>query len=71
MTPFVFTGVSIAHPRMFENAPQGRFSLNTLWDRAISKGRLYGMRLDGAWMHVGTPQSVDEAEQWIDRAASA
>jgi MurNAc alpha-1-phosphate uridylyltransferase len=29
------------------------------------------MRLDGAWMHVGTPQSVDEAEQWIDRAASA
>jgi MurNAc alpha-1-phosphate uridylyltransferase len=71
VAPFVFTGVSIAHPRMFKDAPQGRFSLNTLWDRAISKGRLYGMRLDGAWMHVGTPQSVDEAEQWIDRAASA
>lgn len=69
--PFVFTGVSIAHPRLFDSAPQGRFSLNVLWDRAIREGRLFGMRLEGAWMHVGTPQSVGEAEQWIDRAASA
>ena len=69
--PFVFTGVSIAHPRMFESPPDGRFSLNALWDRAISSGRLYGMRLDGVWMHVGTPQAVEEAEQWIDRMASA
>lgn len=70
-SPFVFTGVSIAHPRLFENAPPGRFSLNVLWDRAIAAGRLYGMRLDGVWMHVGTPQSVEEAEQWIDRLATA
>lgn len=63
--PFVFTGVSIAHPRMFIDAPQGKFSLNLLWDRAIAAGRLYGVRLDGAWMHVGTPAAVKEAEQWI------
>ncbi|MCC7252889.1 nucleotidyltransferase family protein [Hyphomicrobium sp.] len=69
--PFVFTGVSIAHPRLFENAPKGRFSLNVLWDRAIERKRLFGVRLDGMWMHVGTPQSVDEAERWIARAASA
>jgi MurNAc alpha-1-phosphate uridylyltransferase len=69
--PFVFTGVSIAHPRLFEDAPKGAFSLNTLWDRAIDRGRLLGLRLEGAWMHVGTPQSVEEAERWIDRAASA
>jgi MurNAc alpha-1-phosphate uridylyltransferase len=56
---------------MFESPPDGRFSLNALWDRAISSGRLYGMRLDGVWMHVGTPQAVEEAEQWIDRMASA
>lgn len=69
--PFVFTGVSIAHPRLFDSAPEGAFSLNILWDRAIREGRLYGLRLEGAWMHVGTPEAVDEAEQWIDRAASA
>lgn len=69
--PFVFTGVSIAHPRLFETAPKGRFSLNVLWDRAIAAGRLYGLRLDGTWMHVGTPQSVEDAESWMNRAASA
>jgi MurNAc alpha-1-phosphate uridylyltransferase len=66
MVPFVFTGVSIAHPRMFENAPRGRFSLNKLWDEAIDKGRLFGVRLEGLWMHVGTPEALTEAERWIE-----
>jgi MurNAc alpha-1-phosphate uridylyltransferase len=68
--PFVFTGVSIAHPRLFDGAPQGPFSLNLLWDRAITRGRLFGLRLDGFWMHVGTPESVRDAEQWIDRSTA-
>lgn len=67
MAPFVFAGVSIAHPRMFEGAPEGPFSMNRLWDRAIDSGRLYGIRLDGLWMHVGTPEALSEAERWIDR----
>ena len=66
MVPFVFTGVSIAHPRMFANAPEGRFSLNKLWDEAIDKGRLFGIRLEGLWMHVGTPEALTEAERWIE-----
>ncbi len=66
MVPFVFTGVSIAHPRLFEKAPQGPFSINKLWDRAIDSGRLYGIRLDGQWMHVGTPEALVEAERWIE-----
>jgi len=66
MAPFVFTGVSIAHPRMFEGAPQATFSLNRLWDAAIEKGRLFGVRLDGLWMHVGTPDALKEAERWIE-----
>ena len=69
--PFAFTGVSIAHPRLFKDAPKGRFSLNVLWNRAIERGRLFGMRLDGVWMHVGTPQSVEDAESWMNRAVSA
>lgn len=60
--PFVFAGVSIAHPRMFTNAPKGAFSLNKLWDRAIADKRLYGTRLDGVWMHVGTPEALADAE---------
>lgn len=69
--PFAFTGVSIAHPRLFEDAPDGRFSLNLLWNRAIERKRLFGLRLDGVWMHVGTPQAVEDAERWIDHEANA
>lgn len=60
--PFVFTGVSIAHQRMFVDPPDGPFSLNVLWDRAIERNRLYGIRLDGFWMHVGTPDALSESE---------
>lgn len=65
--PFVFTGVSLAHPRLFENAPEGKFSLNVLWDRAIAKGRAFGLRHEGIWMHVGTPEALSEAEECIAR----
>lgn len=63
--PFVFTGVSIAHPRLFDGAPDGAFSLNTLWNRAIENERLYGVRLEGTWMHIGTPQGLADAERWV------
>lgn len=63
VTPFVFTGVSIAHPRLLAGESERFFSLNAPWDRAIVRGRLYGIRLDGFWMHVGTPQALEEAEQ--------
>ncbi len=65
--PFVFAGVSIAHPRLFREAPEGKFSLNLLWDRAISAGRAYGVRHEGVWMHVGTPEAVREAEERLRR----
>lgn len=71
VAPFAFTGVSIAHPRLFEGAPEGPFSLNLLWDRAIQKGRLFGVRLDGTWMHVGTPAALAEAEQLLGGSHAA
>lgn len=62
IAPFVFTGVSIAHPRLFDDAPDGPFSMNLLWDRAIERRRLYGIRLEGFWMHVGSPEALVDAE---------
>jgi len=68
--PYVFAGVSIAHPRLFADSPHGAFSLNPLWDRAIARGRLFGARLDGEWMHIGTPEALAAAEQRLrDKAA--
>jgi N-acetyl-alpha-D-muramate 1-phosphate uridylyltransferase len=65
--PFVFAGVSIAHPRLFDGVPAGAFSLNAVWNRAIQAGRLYGVRMEGIWMHVGTPEAVAESERRMER----
>lgn len=65
IVPFAFAGVSVAHPRLLEGSPAGAFSLNRVWDRAIAAGRAYGLRMEGVWMHVGTPQALAEAEQCL------
>ncbi len=62
VVPFAFAGVSLCSAKLFDDAPEGVFSLNALWDRALAEGRLYGVRLDGRWMHVGTPEALAEAE---------
>lgn len=67
VVPFVFAGVSLCTAKLFADAPQGPFSLNVLWDRALTDGRLYGVRLDGRWMHVGTPEALAEAEASLER----
>lgn len=71
LAPFVFAGVSIAHPRLFDDAPNGAFSLNRPWNAAIEKGRLFGVRLEGIWMHVGTPTAIAEAENAIANSMTA
>jgi MurNAc alpha-1-phosphate uridylyltransferase len=65
---YVFAGASLMHPRLFADSPSGAFSLNLLWDRAIAAHRIYGLTLDGVWMHVGDPIALDQAEK---RLASA
>jgi len=66
VVPFAFAGVSLCDERLFKEAPEGRFSLNSLWDQALARGRLYGMRMDGRWMHVGTPEALAEAESLFE-----
>jgi len=61
--PYVFAGVSINHPRLFQHSPQGAFSILRLWDEAESAGRLAAIQLDGLWMHVGTPDALADAEE--------
>ncbi len=65
VAPFVYAGAAILSPALFAGAPSGSFSLNRLFDRAIEAGRLFGLRLEGVWMHVGTPDAVAAAESAI------
>lgn len=61
MAPFAYCGVAIFKPELFAGRPE-IFSLNRLFDEAQEKNRLYGLRLDGLFMHVGTPEALAEAE---------
>jgi MurNAc alpha-1-phosphate uridylyltransferase len=65
VAPYLFAGIQILHPRLFDGAPGGAFSLNRLYDRAEAAGRLWGIVHDGAWYHVGTPEQRQHAEAEI------
>jgi MurNAc alpha-1-phosphate uridylyltransferase len=62
VAPFVYTGIQILHPRLFRDAPEGAFSMNELYDRAIEAGRLFGLRHDGEWFQVSTAAHVEIIE---------
>ena len=65
VVPFVYAGAAILAPTLFAAAPEGEFPLTALFDRAASEGRLFGLRLEGLWMHVGTPEAIAAAEKAI------
>lgn len=67
VSPFAFPGVQLVHPRLFADPPAPAFSTNIVWNRAIAKERLYGARLDGVWLHVGSPAARDDAEAFLAR----
>jgi N-acetyl-alpha-D-muramate 1-phosphate uridylyltransferase len=70
IAPFVYAGAAILSPALFQNAPDGEFPLTLLFKRAQEQGRLHGLRLEGLWMHVGTPDAVLESEQAIRKSAA-
>ncbi|HEV2954700.1 MAG TPA: nucleotidyltransferase family protein [Xanthobacteraceae bacterium] len=70
IVPFVYAGAGILAPSLFDNAPAAPFSVTRLFDRAEAQGRLHGLRLEGLWMHVGTPAAIAEAEAAIIASAA-
>ena len=68
VAPFVYTGVGIIKPELFENEAADVFRLAPFFHAAAAKGRLFGVRLDGLWLHVGRPETIAEAEIAISRS---
>lgn len=65
IVPFVYAGAAIISPHLFIGAPRGEFSLTRVFDEAEEAGRLFGLRMEGTWMHVGTPGAIAEAEDAV------
>ena len=61
--PYVYTGIQMLHPRLFEGCAIESFSLNKLYDKALTGRRLFGLAHDGMWHDVGNPENRDHAEQ--------
>jgi MurNAc alpha-1-phosphate uridylyltransferase len=68
VAPFVFTGVQMVSKRLLRDAPEGPFSTNILWDRAIQEGRCFGAVHQGLWFDVGTPKSIPMTEAALENA---
>jgi len=61
----IFSGVRIVTPQAVAGIDDTVFSFNAIFDAAEARQRLFGRRLDGRWMHVGTPEGRAEAEAII------
>ena len=70
VVPFVYAGAAMLAPALFAAAPAGAFSLTRPFARAAEAGRLFGLRLEGTWMHVGTPEAIAAAEAAIMASAA-
>lgn len=68
VAPYVYAGAAILSHALFADAPEGEFALTTLFERAAAQGRLHGLRLEGLWMHVGTPEAIAAAEAAIAKS---
>jgi N-acetyl-alpha-D-muramate 1-phosphate uridylyltransferase len=63
IAPFIYTGIQLVSHRLLREAPEGPFSTNILWNRAIEEGRLFGLSFGGLWFEVGTPQAIRPTEE--------
>lgn len=61
----VYAGAIAMNPSFLDDAPDDAFNVNIYFDKAIERGRLYGIMMDGHWLTVGTPEAIGEAEEAI------
>ena len=62
IAPYIYSGIQLVAKRLLRDAPEGKFSTNTLWSRAIEEGRLFGTPFSGQWFEVGTPEAIKPTE---------
>jgi len=67
VAPFIYSGIQLVSHRLLRDAPEGPFSTNILWERAIGEGRLYGLSHYGLWFEVGEPGAIHPTELALTR----
>ena len=67
IAPFIYTGIQLVSHRLLRDAPEGKFSTNVLWNRALEEGRLFGTGFTGQWFEVGDPEAIAPTENALKR----
>jgi MurNAc alpha-1-phosphate uridylyltransferase len=68
VAPFIYTGIQLVSHRLLRDVPQGPFSTNILWQRAIEEGRLFGISHTGIWFEVGDPGAIAPTAEFLTHA---
>ncbi|PHR16881.1 MAG: mannose-1-phosphate guanylyltransferase [Sphingopyxis sp.] len=65
--PLIFSGIQLIAKRLLRDPPEGPFSTNIFWERAIGEGRLFGLVHEGEWFEVGSPEAIAPTEAALAR----
>jgi MurNAc alpha-1-phosphate uridylyltransferase len=68
--PLTYSGIALFRPELFAQQSPGRFPLAPLLVRAIADGRASGVRHDGAWDDIGTPERLAALRARLARPAA-
>ena len=68
--PLTYSGIGIFSPALFAGCTAGRFPLLPLFQRASAAGRLHGLRHDGIWRDIGTPERLAALDRELAQKGS-
>ncbi|APG62765.1 hypothetical protein LPB140_08160 [Sphingorhabdus lutea] len=63
--PYIFSGIQIISHNLLKNAPNGPFSTNILWDKAMEDGRVHAHIFNGQWFDIGRPEAIAQTEEYL------
>ncbi len=58
-----YSGIAVLHPDLLAEHPEGAFALAPLLRAAAEQGRVSGEHFRGAWIDVGTPERLADADR--------
>ncbi len=70
VVPYYYAGTQLLSPGLLDGETERPFSANLLWDKALANGALYGVVLDGFWLHVGDPDALAAANLRLEQDVS-
>jgi N-acetyl-alpha-D-muramate 1-phosphate uridylyltransferase len=62
-----YAGIASLDPAVFAGLAAGRRPLKPILDAAIERGEVRGLRYEGLWIDVGTPERLAEANRLLGR----